>query len=347
MRTECRSNRSAFTLIELLVVVAIIAVLIGLLLPAVQKVREGAARVKCQNNLKQLALAQLNYECSKGYFPGIQYTDVSNVKGWVRAALPYVEQDNESRRLSLDDHIGKPLSLINCSSDPRGNAVTELRMFGNPNDTGAYSYTWYVAVTGISLNDYRGRTFSPPNEARSTPLVSSRAGMLASNQNFDANFESSYSFARIVEVTDGLSNTLMLGERPPAIAGADKCWNILGVWTTGEMDTACGATGISSSSPIMYDGSAGPPNYDQTGSACPQLSYFGPTNLNSCCSLNHFGSFHTGGANFAFGDGSVRFISYSIVTALPPVSQVPNGAQTVFEAMCTRAGGEVADASSY
>jgi prepilin-type N-terminal cleavage/methylation domain-containing protein/prepilin-type processing-associated H-X9-DG protein len=329
---QTQRGRTGFTLIELLVVIAIIAILIGLLLPAVQKVREAAARSKCQNNFKQLALAALNYESTYLHFP----PNDNNGIGWIVSLLPYIEQGNVAQVVFTVPGM-VPLSILNCPSDPRGNPTTSNAAYGqaygiNSTDPGIFAYTWYVSVAGIGEFDAYGWNMQPAWE-----------GIFSGVSDGSGNVPG----GRVAEVTDGLSNTLMLGERPPAIALTDKCGSILGVWYNSYSNVTCGAQGVMPwGGPPETDGGAPPPSGQPVGPVCPQVAYFGPTDLNHCCSFNHFGSFHTGGANFAFGDGSVRFISYDIVNkTLPPTSQVPNDAQTVFEALATRAGGEVVDAN--
>src|SRR3954468_15015656 len=139
-------RRLAFTLIELLVVIAIIGVLMGLLLPAVQKVREAANRMKCSNNLKQLALAFHGYESNNGHYP-LAYTDpASAVKfhNWTPFILPYVEEGNRVRDYSLSvewwkspnrEIVARQLKIMQCPTTPTPNRVQDKPETPPPNKT--------------------------------------------------------------------------------------------------------------------------------------------------------------------------------------------------------------------
>jgi prepilin-type N-terminal cleavage/methylation domain-containing protein/prepilin-type processing-associated H-X9-DG protein len=283
------SRRRAFTLIELLVVIAIIAILIGLLLPAVQKVREAAARMKCANNIKQLALGLHNYHDQYNQFPGIlNRIPTDPFASWMEAVLPFIEQDNVAREGKFD----KNLAVMTC---PAGLDVPAL--FGP--FTGI---THYHGVSGARYSDW----FATQNDS----------GVLGE-------FGDGYAGTRIVAITDGTSNTLLIAERPPS---PDSFW---GWYPFYYFDSCSFAVTIRTTNPRDADVQTGPP--------CIFPRYFGPPQFppqttSNYCNQNHWWSNHTGGANFALSDGSVRFIEYSAGTTIVPL-------------LATKAGGEVIPSS--
>jgi prepilin-type N-terminal cleavage/methylation domain-containing protein/prepilin-type processing-associated H-X9-DG protein len=329
--------RRAFTLIELLVVVAIIAVLIGLLLPAVQRVREAAARSKCTNNLKQMGLAlHMFHDVNLVFPPGegalkdarnnsgaqMQVPIPSNlrIQSWMSRILPFIEQDSLYKNLPLSppnasfstqygvpvNDIGSlPVDTYVCPSDPRGKVGFGG---GNPQNAGgdfaAAGLTFYAGVGGSD------------SWMTSWPRAD---GILY--------WRSAVTFG---DITDGMSNTLAVGERPPAADLGFGWWqsgdtyNFLGITTAWEWDTVQYVANTMGS-PYSTNGDGGPP--------CPFPAFYGTGRLDNQCDFNHFWSNHTGGANFLFCDGSVRFLPYS--------------ARPVMPMLATRAGGENADTSGF
>jgi prepilin-type N-terminal cleavage/methylation domain-containing protein/prepilin-type processing-associated H-X9-DG protein len=287
--------RAAFTLIELLVVIAIIAVLIGLLLPAVQKVRAASARIQCANNLKQIGLALHTYHDSHQHFPPPRGNHTptplfTEFRGWMCEVLPYIEQDNLARNmytspwyLGFFANFNVPVKAYLCPSDPR-----DLRKV--PAGNGAM--TSYLGVTG-SDNDVNAQFNGPTNGI----------------------FDVSSGGVRLTDVTDGTSNTLMVGERPPT-ANLFEGW-----WGASDYDTLL-------STRQLYGDLFG-------GSGCVLPGLFGPGSLKGPCNGdgNHFWSFHPNGANWVFGDGSVRFLPYSASALTIPLA--------------SRNGGEVVDVGQF
>lgn len=273
----CR-HRYGFTLIELLVVIAIIAVLIGLLLPAVQKVREAAARAKCQNNMKQLGIGLHNFHERNGRLPTSEFHDngANPVRwNWIPKMLPEMEQTAISNQLVFTQHswqgnnynlLKERFKMFLCPTDPFADVQREEEGFAGP--TWVLSQADYAACAG----DYKNSTGigqSPDygNQSYANPIS---RGMMA-RWGWSANF---------LEVTDGLSNTFMVGECVGAFSicqnFAAQCWG-----TTAH--------------PINY----------QNDSLKNQLPTQGNPRWDESIG---FRSFHTGGCNFLLGDGSVRFV---------------------------------------
>jgi prepilin-type N-terminal cleavage/methylation domain-containing protein/prepilin-type processing-associated H-X9-DG protein len=270
------SQRAGFTLIELLVVIAIIAILIGLLLPAVQKVREAAARAQCSNNMKQLGLGLHNYhDVYKGFPPSRQDNAAGNaLYAWTYAVLPYIEQGPLYKRINFavawsntavnDADPGgvnsTPIPVFLCPSAPEGRTGTNHRQMVD-----------YPAINQVTRPNPFYTAFPMP---ASDPTY---IGILGHNVK-----------RKITAITDGSSNTLLLAES----AGRNQ------TWVMGKMTSTGGTTGAwaNPDTAIVVTG------FNTANSTLP-----GDCAVN-CTNNNEIYAFHTGGANVLFGDGSVRFI---------------------------------------
>ncbi len=308
MRTCIPGKRSGFTLIELLVVIAIIAILMGLLVPAVQQVRESAARLTCKNNLKQIGLALHNYYGRMKRFPPGYLTQVAADNsdlgpgwGWATFLLDDLEQGNLKRRIRFDLQISDPanaavrlqvLLIFVCPSEEKTGTFTVVDASGNPIcDVARSSYVAMNGVLGVSGDAWDNNGAFIRNRA-----------------------------LRLADFRDGLSNTLFVGERSsdmsnPTWTGAvtggivpaqrypDPADQLANAEAASALVLSHGSRDHLPNNPLVFDADA-------------------------------TASFHVSGVNFLFGDGSVHAITNSV-------------SGTVYEALLTRAGGEPVGGDDY
>jgi len=285
------TNRAAFTLIELLIAISVIGILLGLLLPAVQKVRAMASQTACQVKMKQLALAITHYHDANHRLPpghrsaksrqGIPFT------GWTISILPFAEQEeifhqshqdtlaiNNPLEFTKHSVFSKVVSLFVCPNDYR---ITAPQISLKTNHLAAF--TSYLGNAGLNYRSKDGTLF----------------------QDSQLNLPS---------ITDGTSNTLLLGERPPSGDFQFGWWYAgAGQVGTGSGDLILGVQ-EQNIMPAVWQG----PNCN------PGFYSYQESQLDSPCNLYHYWSLHTGGANFAFSDGAVRFMPYSSRPVMPALA---------------------------
>jgi prepilin-type N-terminal cleavage/methylation domain-containing protein/prepilin-type processing-associated H-X9-DG protein len=341
LRSQKRDHARGFTLIELLVVIAIIAILIGLLLPAVQKIREAANRMKCSNNMHQLALALHNYNDVNNNFPPAAYAgpnvgwnDESNIgPNWMIMILPFVEQDNLYRTYStsIQNYISwytmngaagtfndqtwraiatSTVKTYQCPSDPQiNNPFNRL-----PGPAGAQNWTRssYAANAGPAYGGASVNGASPNITIPGTSTVIAAGGVMT------VNFGDSVG---TLSVEDGTSNTIMVNHVRAGLSNNDP----RGVWALGMFGASY--TGGCPQGDCYGPNDTGDNSDDVTG--CTNNS-----KINMGCWNGGYGQAngranHSGGINVGMGDGSVRFLRSTIDLTTWALLQSRNDGMTI------------------
>jgi prepilin-type N-terminal cleavage/methylation domain-containing protein len=293
-----RTHGRGFTLIELLVTIAIIAILIALLVPAVQKVRDAAARAQCANNMRQIGLAVHQYHDLQKVLPSGMQSSRSKqpyrLSSWLMHILPYLDQQNlwattqaaykqSASPFKNPPHVGlaTAIPVFVCPADSR---VSQAQVSLKTKTLAAF--TSYLGVSGKDLTTLNGVFFRD-------------------------------SRVRLSDISDGTSNTLLFGERPPSADFQFGWWYAgAGQRFTGSADMLLGV--FEQNVQRVTVGSCAPGSYP-----------FSPGNVNNQCDMFHFWSLHSGGAHFVYADASVHFLSYS--------------AAPIMSALASRAGGETVE----
>ncbi|WP_020474323.1 DUF1559 domain-containing protein [Zavarzinella formosa] len=303
------SKRRGFTLIELLVVIAIIAILIGLLLPAVQKIREAANRMKCSNNLKQWGLAMHNYNDTTGALPAFS-TSTPNRQTWAPMVMPYLEQANlvSSYTMTTDWYNPPnlacsqvPLAVLYCPSDRPGGMWTDQ--------------SGYPAARGNYLACYGNLTFGGGATGTGRGIFGCSSIANAAGNQFTA-----YQTA-ISQITDGTSNTILMSEI--IMARQDNNQNGGGDWTKGDFRGHIWHDAYMASPshcPNIFMTINGPNSSVPDNALCGIVANNDPkmpcADSGTTSRVNTARSRHTGGVNALYGDGSIRFVSNTITTSI-------------------------------
>ncbi|HEX4592056.1 MAG TPA: DUF1559 domain-containing protein [Gemmataceae bacterium] len=341
-------RHSGFTLIELLVVIGIVAVLIGLLLPAVQKVREAANRSKCQNHLKQLGLALHNYHDANRGFPAGLVSDSSNTEDASATGftylLPYLEQDATHRIYQFDtpwfspanyQAVGTEVRIFYCASNRSGGVI----------DLSGPAAQWGYPLPPVAgACDYafcRGATGALHPDAERTPRIVRGV--------FDIRpTEAARSVVKLTDITDGTSTTFAMGEAAggtPGLVLRDRNNPSqpaidIGTGQPAIIDQSWGAAGVSDAYHAWYGsvfgttaqyGLATDPRDEPMNRPLLTPTVIGydayGDNRTGLDSISGFRSRHSGGCNFLFCDGGMRFVKETISPA-------------TYRALATYTGGE-------
>jgi prepilin-type N-terminal cleavage/methylation domain-containing protein/prepilin-type processing-associated H-X9-DG protein len=341
---QTHRHRPGFTLIELLVVIAIIGVLIGLVLPAVGKVREAANRGQCENNLKQIGLGLHNYESANGYFPTafklLPTPDPAAPSGTGSygpsafvLVLAYLEQDDVYRQIDITKAALNPVNM------PPNNPAysTTFKTFLCPSAPGNPTVD-YSAELANSFNNFGINVSYPPGLIFGRTDYAPDAGMQAALPGISINAGASIICeppdgpVRIADITDGTSNTILVTED-----GGRPAW-----YGSNGVTTMPSYTGAPGTTPQGGGAWADPLNYIATNGSDPSGSGIAAGGgfmgipvapwscADGCSNDSEIFAFHTGGSNMVFGDGSVRFVINRLT-------------MNQMQALLSRAGDEVID----